>query len=54
VSNEHGDPRPDRDEDRQAEQAAADLRDQMNRLKARYRIERRLLEALSFESNDDG
>lgn len=35
--------------DGEAERAAADLRDQMNRLKARYRAERRLLETRSFE-----
>jgi hypothetical protein len=49
-----GDPRPvsERDE-RQAEQVAAELVNQMGELKARYRVERRLLESRSFENDKE-
>lgn len=48
VSSNAEDPGPDREEDGQAEKASAELKDQMNQLKARYRVERRLLETRSF------
>lgn len=49
VSSERDGPGPDREEDGEAEKAVADLKDQMNELKTRYRVERRLLETRSFE-----
>lgn len=49
MSSDREGPGPDREGEGQAEKAAADLKDQMNELKTRYRVERRLLETRSFE-----
>lgn len=53
VSSDVDDPGRDREETGQADKASADLKDQMSRLKARYRVERRLLETRSFEPKKD-
>ena len=53
MSHDVDDPGQDREDDGHADKAAADLRDQMSHLKARYRVERRLLETRSFEPDKD-